>query len=517
MKNILSYLTLFIALVSCTGKNNVSEEMKPDPKHFTVTMEAPIPNTQDVSLTPEIKLHFSRVIAIDSIDIDNPATLNNVILRDNSHKIIEITKLIDLGTNSDFIFSPKQPLSANSKYFVFVSDRIQDITKTMTTNPVSFSFTTKTISIPEVDIIKPRNRQLEVSTTPEIELIFSTQMNPDTIKANGNITLKDENNNIVAINDIIDADNNKFLFSPKAVLDAGKNYSVAINKNVTDVYGNHLNQDVVFTFTTVNKQEDIAAAKQKIIDIQKRLQNAVYSDGNQPNKRGFRSRNIFTGLSYDFNTFEGFTMTAALAAIENRINIMTDDQHLLGGQCGATANGVIQLFGFDYTPGNETIHLNTPGAMEKYLKAHINNTVLKISMGATADGIVQHALTISPIDSDVDGYFEYQSFYGFMSLAIDNNKDLSNWVNLQKGEVGHRTLDYYFFDFDSVTKTANDFEQNVNVLLNHYQTLLNHKHQLAACLDRAITYGVPGPLDEQLINLSTNLNQIILDQAGCAY
>lgn len=99
----------------------------------------------------------------------------------------------------------------------------------------------------------------------------------------------------------------------------------------------------------------------------------------------------------------------------------------------------------------------------------------------------------------------------------DNNKDLSDWVNLQKGEVGHRTLDYYFFDFDNMTKTADDFEKNINVLLNHYQVVLNHKKQFAVCLDRAINHGVPGPLDEQLINLSPHLNQILLDQAGCAY
>ncbi len=247
----------------------------------------------------------------------------------------------------------------------------------------------------------------------------------------------------------------------------------------------------------------------RIIAAETKLQKMVPLDD-------YRSRNIVTGLTYDFKKYDGFTRTAAVAALENRINIMTNTTDLLGGVCGETANGIVKMFGFNATEGFSK-HFTDPRLAYEYFQRNNNRTIFKVKEGRMDPGIVEHAYTISPITNIDSGYFRFQSFFQAFSIEITNNPDITKFFQdrIVAFNIDRQEQDFWFFDIHNLDQTATFLENSINLVEQHYNQIINiHNVQLTDCIDNVIhsIYGL-----DHLEAVSNNLLGIIQGTQVCQF
>lgn len=157
----------------------------------TVSMVDPGNNATNVSLTPEIELHFSLPVA----NVTN-STLN---LKDNNGNNVELLSPISLTDNQTFTTRAKVRLNSKTRYTLSVESGIYALNdQNNQVIPTAFNFTTIESNVPPVgDITVTVNEQslfnaTNVSTNPLFKVSFNQLMNP-TSADNSSITLLEKN------------------------------------------------------------------------------------------------------------------------------------------------------------------------------------------------------------------------------------------------------------------------------------------------------------------------------------
>ena len=113
-----------------------------------------------------------------------------------------------------------------------------------------WSFTTGPADItpPTVTQTIPANNDTKVSIRPQFHVIFSEEMDENTL-TNTNITLYDNTGGTDVPIDIFWTDNDYVTFGPQSNLVNGHNYTVTIGTGVKDLAGNGLSSPYTWSFT----------------------------------------------------------------------------------------------------------------------------------------------------------------------------------------------------------------------------------------------------------------------------
>ena len=140
--------------------------------------------------------------------------------------------------------------SAFSTYTVTISTNVKDLRGNWLKDQYQWSFTTgpADTTSPTVTQTIPANNDTKVSIWPQFHVIFSEEMDENTL-TNTNITLYDNTAGRNVPIDIFRADNDYVTFGPRSNLVNGHNYTVTIGSGVKDLAGNGLSNPYSWSFT----------------------------------------------------------------------------------------------------------------------------------------------------------------------------------------------------------------------------------------------------------------------------
>jgi hypothetical protein len=235
-------LTFIVVLSACGGGAGNSSDSNNSNSNtaLTASLLDPVHEAQDTSTIPVIQIKFSAPAA----NVNHQSVTlhkNNV-----NGAVVEIDSVTQ-SDNNIYTFAPKSLLDANTTYYIVLSNAIAGVDGNVFGGSV-FKFTTGKLSTPEVNLLSPANGATKVTTSPSIQVKFSTSVNNVN---NTTITLHQgsPDGNLVAISSIIQGDNNIYTFSPVANLREATKYYVVISHDIVDNNGNHLSPEN-FSFTT---------------------------------------------------------------------------------------------------------------------------------------------------------------------------------------------------------------------------------------------------------------------------
>ena len=234
--------TFIVILGACGGGAGSPSDLNNSNSNITLTARLldPVHEAQDTSTLPIIQIKFSAPAA--SVNHQSVTLHKNNV----NGAIVEIDSITQ-SDNNIYTFAPKSLLDANTAYYIVLSNAIAGVDGNVFGGSV-FKFTTGKLSTPEVNLLSPANGATKVTTSPSIQVKFSTSVNNVN---NTTITLHQgsPDGNLVAISSIIQGDNNIYTFSAVANLREATKYYVVISHDVVDNNGNHLTPES-FSFTT---------------------------------------------------------------------------------------------------------------------------------------------------------------------------------------------------------------------------------------------------------------------------
>ncbi|MBS2025423.1 MAG: Ig-like domain-containing protein [Deltaproteobacteria bacterium] len=146
-------------------------------------------------------------------------------------------------------FTPASILGANSQFTVTLSTGIKDATGLALPTAVIFTFTTGApidTTPPTVVTKSPAANATLVPFNTSVTATFSKAINPNTVTTSS-FTLKSGS---TIVNAAVSASGTSATLSPFALLFAATTYTVTVTSDVTDTFGNHLDRDTSWTFTT---------------------------------------------------------------------------------------------------------------------------------------------------------------------------------------------------------------------------------------------------------------------------
>ncbi|MBY0379565.1 MAG: Ig-like domain-containing protein, partial [Burkholderiales bacterium] len=204
-----------------------------------VSIIKPNSNTNNVSVSPTIQLHFSeKVTNVNS---------NNITLHKASDgQIIPITSII-LGDDNNYTFSSINKLTENTTYYIMVESEITDFESNRLAK-YTFRFTTGDFTAPTVGLVQPSNNANNVSLTPNIQITFSESVNYVDIN-NIKLRANTPTGTSLPINSIIKGPNDTYTFSPVTQLAENTPYYLIVESGIADPANNQLIR-TIFSFTT---------------------------------------------------------------------------------------------------------------------------------------------------------------------------------------------------------------------------------------------------------------------------
>ncbi|MFA9390161.1 MAG: Ig-like domain-containing protein [Prolixibacteraceae bacterium] len=233
IKNVLSAIAiaLVVLTVGCTKDD---DNLPP-----TVLSTSPTHNESNIALDKMITVEFSE--AMDSVSINNE-TFN----LKNGETVVAGTVSYS-GTTATF--TPKTALLSATKYTAIITNEAKDALGKMLEDSTIWSFTTIDVSDkqkPTVTSTSPANNELDIALNKTITVEFSEIMDSVSIN-NETFTLK-YGETIVA--GTISHSDTTAIFTPANVLNASTVYTVTVTTGVTDLAGNAIVVNKVWSFTT---------------------------------------------------------------------------------------------------------------------------------------------------------------------------------------------------------------------------------------------------------------------------
>lgn len=192
---------------------------------------------KDINTNPLMKLVFNKPVK----NVDN----SNVVLYEehkSSGAEVKLTNFEGNNNQDDYTFKPAHKLRGYTNYVVHVKNGIKD-KYGKSIESADFSFTTSEMSYPEVRSVIPADKEVGVSTTPNIEVLFSEPVYNVNTK---NVTLHEgtvTGANISISNPTAKSDVG-YVFAPINKLKAVTQYCVVFGTGITDVYGTSIKEHV---------------------------------------------------------------------------------------------------------------------------------------------------------------------------------------------------------------------------------------------------------------------------------
>lgn len=146
-------------------------------------------------------------------------------------------------------FNPNTDLEYNTTYTARITTAATDLAGNALVSAYVWTFTTQTapdVTPPTVIAVVPANAAVDISLNANVTATFSEPMNPSTVNSS-TFNLK-QGGTTVAGNLTYSA--NTLTFDPSADLAENTEYTATITTGVTDLAGNHLATNVVWSFTT---------------------------------------------------------------------------------------------------------------------------------------------------------------------------------------------------------------------------------------------------------------------------
>jgi PKD repeat protein len=220
----------------------------PDFDPPTIESVSPIDGATDVPASSIITVTFNEAMDAASINTDTFE------LHDPLGVIVPATVSYDAASHTG-VLDPATNLSFSTTYTALVKGGSEGVLD-RSGNPLAadyfWTFTTESTDTtpPTVASVLPENGAVEVPLSANVEATFSEAMDEATIIA-ANFELRDLSSNLVMATVTYDAGTNTALLDPATDLVLGEIYTARVTTGVTDLAGNALASDYLWTFSTV--------------------------------------------------------------------------------------------------------------------------------------------------------------------------------------------------------------------------------------------------------------------------
>jgi len=208
----------------------------------TVDSTVPADNAVNVAINVAVMATFSE--AIDDTTVDN----TTFVLTDNVANVVAGTVTVS-ADNTMATFTPSAFLDNTATYTATLTTDITDLAGNPLEDNVVWSFTTGTgtdVLPPEVLDTVPADGATGVAVATAVSATFDEEIDPVTVD-NTSFFVTDGVDNVAGTITVVD---NTATFTPSAALAASTVYTATLTDAVTDLAGNPLASDVVWSFTT---------------------------------------------------------------------------------------------------------------------------------------------------------------------------------------------------------------------------------------------------------------------------
>ncbi len=236
MKKILVSMLVLVAFFAVSCKSPVAEDVVAP----TVDLTSPADLATNIAITADVTATFSE--AMDSATV---VAANFTVSQGATPVAGTVSFADDVAT-----FNPTSDFAAGTEYTATVSTGVMDLAGNALASAKVWTFTTAAlvdIIAPVVSSISPAALAVDVATTSNVTATFSEAMTSGTIIA-ANFTLTQA---ATPIPGAVSYLGNVATFNPDSNLAFNTIYTATVKTDVTDLVGNHLAVNKVWTFTTV--------------------------------------------------------------------------------------------------------------------------------------------------------------------------------------------------------------------------------------------------------------------------
>ncbi|MEE9268914.1 MAG: Ig-like domain-containing protein [Candidatus Krumholzibacteria bacterium] len=216
---------MLIAIVGCGGDD--PPPVAVDTKAPTVTSMSPAAGAMNVSLNTTISATFSEAVRASTVNATTftvGGVLGTVVLNGK------------VAT-----FTPSAALAESTPYTVTITTGVKDIAGNALAADFVWSFTTLGTA-PVVASVSPLNGAMGVSLTSTVSATFSEAVDPATVTAT--------TFTVSGVTGTISVNGATATFTPSAALAESTPYTATVTTGITDLAGNALAADFVWSFTT---------------------------------------------------------------------------------------------------------------------------------------------------------------------------------------------------------------------------------------------------------------------------
>ncbi len=229
------------AAVSCAEPYNPSEH-ESDPSPPQIVGVEPADGSENISLSVSITVEFSE--SVDPVTVHG----STVMLEDADGKTVAVELELSSG-NSVLTLTPEDTLRERSEYYLVVTRQITDISgiplDVNGKDSIFVSGFTTRYSEPEVLSVNPSDgAEISVNDMKEASVVFSEQMDAESINE-GNIYISDVQGEVS-----YDEQNQRAVFTPEESLIPHREYIIFVSREVEDLDGMPMGEDIITTFTT---------------------------------------------------------------------------------------------------------------------------------------------------------------------------------------------------------------------------------------------------------------------------
>ncbi|MEB2782494.1 ice-binding family protein, partial [Algoriphagus sp. C2-6-M1] len=244
----------------------------------TVTSTDPVNNATNVALNKTVKAVFSEAM--------DPATLTGATFTLKQGNTTVAGTVTSTGTTASFV--PNTLLLPGLVYTATITTGAKNSSGTALENNYVWTFTTPAAVAPKVLSTDPQNNATNVILDKVVKATFSEPMNPGTISGT-TFTLKQGAN---SINGSVTYSGTTASFTPNNPLSTNTTYTATITTGAENLAGTGLNEDYVWTFTTLNQQSAY------FVDLKTAGRFGIFAATGISNNAGFSViRNLDVGIT----------------------------------------------------------------------------------------------------------------------------------------------------------------------------------------------------------------------------
>lgn len=221
----------------------------PDNTAPTIVSRTPLPNAINVATDTTVTVTFSEPMNAATI----AGTTNiRLALTSAPGTPLPATVTYNAGTSTATL-RPTTPLANNVNYTATVTTAVTDVAGNQLAAQSAWTFTTVPDNTPPTVVLTaPANGRMNVPRDTTVNVTFSENMNPSTLNGTlTNFTVKTTVGSVTVLGTVsYNVSTRIATFTPTAILAPNTGYTVTITSGATDLAGNGLAVNSLFSFTT---------------------------------------------------------------------------------------------------------------------------------------------------------------------------------------------------------------------------------------------------------------------------